>query len=164
MRHGNFRGWEWMQSKSRYIGSRSERSTDKTYIPNRTVRLGWGGASRVLYCTVRNEGKTSYLQVPVNNASVVAVLDSLQQRADEIPGLLLVVHHLLHDAVEQLPPCIRSWTGVDKMDSTACLARHKNVPDKDTQRRTRRSTAEAVAQRTPQREEVWEFYSFEIGG
>lgn len=67
-----------------------------------TQQNGKAGASRV-----RLESTSSYLQVPVNDASVVAVLDSLQQRADEIPSLLLGVHHLLHDAVEQLAPCKR---------------------------------------------------------
>lgn len=77
-----------------------------------TEQNGKAGASRVPL-----ELKTNYLQVSVNNASIVAVLDSLQQRADEIPGLLLVVHHLFHDAVEQLPPCITSWTSVEKMET-----------------------------------------------
>lgn len=40
----------------------------------------------------------------MHDAPVMAVLDGLQQCSDEISGFLLVVNHLLYDAVEQLAP------------------------------------------------------------
>ena len=52
-----------------------------------------------------------HLEITVDDAPVVAVLDGLQQCAYEIPRLFFVVNHLLHDAVKQLPPCVTRKVG-----------------------------------------------------
>ena len=44
-----------------------------------------------------------YFEITMYNASLVQVLERLQDLLDQVAGILLCVAPLLHDAVEQLP-------------------------------------------------------------
>lgn len=57
-----------------------------------------------IHKSIRTTHAHSHLEIAVDNALVVQVLDGPQEGTDEVSCLLLVVERLRHDAVEQLTP------------------------------------------------------------